>query len=93
MKQSALVNCMDYCIVCGSPYVQIHHVLHGTANRKKAEKYKYIVPLCMNHHTGDEGVHRDPAFDLHLKRMAQVHFEKGIGTRDMWISKFGKSYI
>ena len=92
-KKSALVKCLDNFIVCGSPHVQIHHCLHGTANRAKADKYGYVVPLCMEHHTGQTGVHNDSTFDIYLKQMAQRHFERGIGTRERWIQEFGKSYL
>lgn len=43
---------MEHCKLCGSPYVEIHHCLHGTANRKKADKYNLVIPLCHEHHTG-----------------------------------------
>lgn len=41
---------MEHCKLCGSPYVEIHHCLHGTANRKKADKYNLVIPLCHEHH-------------------------------------------
>ena len=36
-KKSIIVDDMEHCKLCGSPYVEIHHCLHGTANRKKAD--------------------------------------------------------
>ena len=81
------------CVYCGSPNVQMHHVLHGTANRKKADKYGYVIPLCYEHHIGANGIHRNRGMDLYWKETAQRHFEKNIGTREDFIREFGKSYL
>ena len=90
---SAIVKDMEHCYVCGSPYVQIHHILYGVANRKISDKYGYIVPLCIDHHTGNNGVHFKKPLDLHLKKKAQKHFEANYGTREAFIKVFGKSYL
>lgn len=92
-KKSAIVNCMKNCFVCGSPYVQMHHIFYGTANRKISDRYGYIVPLCQEHHTGQTGVHFDKQFDLALKELVQKHFEKNHGTREDFRNVFGKSYL
>lgn len=83
----------ENCIVCGSPYVQIHHVFHGTANRKKADKWGYVIPLCAEHHTGQTGVHMNRDQDLYWMRLAQKHFEKNYGTREDFIKEFGRSWL
>ena len=83
----------EVCVVCGSPYVQKHHVLYGTANRKKSEKYKYIIPLCAEHHTGGNGIHRNRGMALRWMQLAQMHFERHIGSRREFIAEFGKSYL
>lgn len=87
------INGMKECIVCGSPYVEIHHIFHGTGRRQISDKYGYVVPLCRRHHTGPEGVHFNRAFDLELMRKAQDHFESHYGTREDFIKVFGKSYL
>ena len=84
---------MDQCYVCGSPYVQVHHILYGTANRKISDKLGYVAPLCQEHHTGSTGVHFNKALDLHLKKLAQEHFEANLGNRKEFIDTFGKSYL
>ena len=84
---------MEHCFVCESPYVQVHHILYGTANRKISDKLGYVAPLCQEHHTGSTGVHFNKALDLHLKKLAQEHFEANLGTRSEFISTFGKSYL
>lgn len=84
---------MHNCIVCSSPYVQVHHCIYGTANRKLSDKYGLVVPLCQEHHTGQTGVHFRKEFDEQLKMMAQEKFEEVHGTREDFIRIFGKSYL
>lgn len=81
------------CIVCGSPYIHIHHVFYGTANRKLSEQYGYKIPLCQMHHTGPEGIHFKRELDLFWKKAAQVDFESKFGTRDDFRKTFGRSYL
>lgn len=90
---SVVVKDMKHCYVCGSPYVQIHHIFYGTANRKISDQYGYVVPLCQEHHTGSTGVHFNKPLDLHLKELSQEHFEANYGTREAFIKEFGRSYI
>lgn len=83
----------DYCYVCGSPYTEEHHCLFGVSNRKLSDKYGYVVRLCPEHHRGNTGVHFNRELDLHLKRLAQKHFEEHHGNRDDFRRIFGKSYL
>lgn len=85
----------DTCVVCGSPHVQIHHIFEGYGRRKISDKYGYVIPLCFNHHIGNNGIHlaRNKEHDLYWKRKAQKHFEANRGTRDEFIRLFGKSYL
>ena len=62
------------------------------ANKKKAEQYGLILPLCINHHTGAEGVHTKPEKMLACRQMAQRKFEEE-HTRDEWVKIFGKNYL
>jgi hypothetical protein len=82
------------CFVCGTTYnLQDHHILFGTANRKQSEKYGLKVWLCQEHHTGSRGVHFNKPLDLHLKKLAQEHFEAHIGARNEFIRVFGRNYL
>lgn len=82
----------QYCVVCGSPRIQRHHVI-GAANRKIADRMGYIIPLCYEHHLGSTGIHRNRGMDLYWKQTAQMHFEKHKGTRTDFINTFGKSWL
>ena len=57
--KSIITQDLEHCYLCGAPEPQIHHIFNG-ANKKKSEKYGLIIPLCMYHHTGDDGVHTVP---------------------------------
>lgn len=92
-KKSVIIEDMEHCYICNSPYVQIHHVFFGVANRKISDKYGYIVPLCQEHHTGSAGVHFNKDLDLHLKKLAQKHFEAEFGARNVFRGVFGKSFL
>ena len=89
--ESKFTSDLEHCFVCGRPYPQIHHIMNAF-NKAKSEKYGLILPLCMNHHTGAEGVHTKPEKMLACKQMAQRKFEED-HTREDWILEFGKSYL
>lgn len=91
--KSMVVKDTEHCMICGSPYIQIHHVFFGTANRKISDRLGLIVPLCQEHHTGQNGVHFDRQLDLFVKGMAQDAYEKKIDSREAFIRTFGRSYL
>lgn len=92
-KQSILVGSMEHCIVCGSPYPEVHHVLYGTSNRKWSDKYGLIVPLCGEHHRGtDISPHFNREFDLELKKYAQERFQEKYPELD-FREIFGRNYL
>lgn len=82
----------DVCVVCGSPYTQRHHILFGN-KRKAADMRGYIIPLCAEHHTGGNGIHRNRGMQLYWMQLAQEHYEHHFGTRRDFINEFGKSYL
>lgn len=81
------------CFICHNPLgCEQHHVIHGTANRKIADREGLWVWLCHDHHTGIYGVHSHRDMDLGLIQMAQTKYEE-THTRDEWRSLFGKSWL
>ena len=93
MGKSIIVDSMDNCFVCGSPYTEVHHVIYGTANRKLSDKYGLIVPLCHEHHRGQTGVHFNRDFDISLKKLAQDKFNSVYGANKSFLDVFGKSFL
>lgn len=78
------------CYICGRTAVDVHHCLHGTANRHIADKYKLTVGLCRHCHTL---LHDMGMFDTQLKERAQQAFEREYGSREEFIEIFGKSFL
>lgn len=96
MKKSIITNDMCHCYVCGTTRnIEKHHVIFGTANRKKSDQDGLVVPLCHYHHTGsNKAVHLNRGLDLKLKQIAERKWlEYYDATVDEWIKRFGKNYI
>ncbi len=80
------------CLICGSPYVEEHHVFEGS-RRQASEVYGMKVYLCQKHHRGrPKGVHANTAFASWLKKSAQQVFERQYG-HDLFMQVFKKSYL
>ena len=71
-----------------------HHCIHGTANRKLADKDGLWVWICKDCHTmSSMAVHNNAKQDLVLKIQAQMTWEEVYGNRQEFIQRYGKSYI
>lgn len=82
------------CWLCGTTDNLHSHHVYGASNRNKSEKYGLKVWLCLHHHTeGKEAIHRNRAFELNLKEIAQNYYEENIGTRERFIKEFGRCYL
>lgn len=83
------------CYICKTTLdLDKHHCIHGTANRKLADKDGLWVYLCTYHHTmSNEAVHQNSAKDRKLKEIAQAVWESKLGTREEFIKRYGKSYL
>ena len=83
------------CFLCGSTQnLECHHLMHGTANRKLADKFGLTVMLCSRCHRDNKfGVHGlNKEADLRLKRVAQITFEAKY-SHEKWMEVFGKNYL
>lgn len=83
------------CYVCGSEInLERHHIIFGTAGRKKSEKYGLTVMLCQEHHRGTFGVHGKNGAELNkkLKIEGQRAFEANHSHED-WMNIFHKNYM
>ena len=83
----------ERCFVCGSMReLELHHIMHGTANRRLSTRYGLTCWLCHTHHTGRFGVHSDAKFNRILQQEAQTAFER-THTHAEWMTLFGKNYL
>ena len=79
------------CYVSGSRInLDLHHVMHGSANRKIADKWGI---WCWLRHDIHMDLHdKDKKLDLQLKQEAQEAFEK-LYSHEKWMELFGKNYL
>jgi len=91
MKINSIVTSeYDKCFICHSERnLEAHHCMHGTANRRLAEKYNLIVPLCRSCHS--ELHDRNTELDRHIMQLAQIEFEKNF-SYELWMQVFKKNY-
>lgn len=93
MLTSVFTDDMEHCYFTGASPVERHHIFGG-ANRKRSEKYGFVIPLRPDLHPN--GVHAGKnakEIDTKLKCMAQEYYEKHYGTREQFRKEFGKSYL
>ena len=91
--KSVFTDDMDHCYFTGTAPVERHHI-YGGANRARSEKYGYIIPLAPHLHPNGVSAGKNAReIDLHLKQMAQRHYEERHGTREDFIKEFGKSWL
>jgi len=79
------------CYVSGSRInLDLHHVMHGSANRKIADKWGI---WCWLRHDIHMDLHdKDKELDLQLKQEAQEAFEK-LYSHEKWMELFRKNYL
>lgn len=82
------------CYICGTTLnLHMHHI-YGGANRSISDKDGCVVYLCVNHHTGAQGVHINRKIDLALKARCQTEWQKQNNkTKEDFIKRYSKSYL
>jgi len=98
----------DYCMICGSPNIEIHHCIEGTANRRLSDEDKLVIPLCKKHHN-EQGIsaHYSKEVGTLIHIIAQLAWEKKAiidryelpfedineDVREQFRRRYGKSYL
>lgn len=88
------------CYICREIYgkfyqqqVEEHHVVFGTADREKSEKYGLKVFLCPEHHRlGHDAAHISKITRRFLEQQAQIIFEAYYPEKS-FCRIFGKNYL
>ena len=81
----------DCCFICGQWATETHHCIHGTANRKIADKDGLTVRLCHRCHTL---LHDKGNMDKELQRIAQARWMEHYGkSEEDFRRRYGKSYL
>lgn len=83
----------ERCYLCGCVReLELHHIMHGTANRRLSTRYGLTCWLCRTHHTGRFGVHSHAELNRKLQQDAQTAFERTHPHAE-WMTLFGKNYL
>ena len=91
--KSVFTDDMDHCMFTGCAPVERHHIF-GASNRKKSEKYGFVVPLRPDLHPNGVHARKDSKeIDICLKKMAQRYYEENVGTREEFRQEFGRNYL
>jgi hypothetical protein len=92
-RYSIITDNMDECYICGRPATQKHEVIYGR-NRKNSMEDGLVIPLCMNCHTGDNGVHNNKKLDNDLHQLAEIRWLKHYNkTIEDFIKRYGRNYV
>lgn len=86
----------DSCFLCGRTYGKLdRHEVFGGAYRQKSKACGLWVLLCHDGcHLGKNGVHKNPARALALRRLAQMDaMEKYGWSVEDFRRVFGKNYL
>jgi len=87
----------NYCIICGAPKTDDHHLVFGRGRRALAEKDDLICPLCRKHH---EAIHKGDMQTL-SKIIGQLAYERnkcadGMSiedAREAFRTRYSESYL
>ena len=88
----------DYCLICGKPKTDVHHLVFGNAKRRLADADSLTVPLCRDCH---EKMHNQKEMQVMSHIAGQLFFErnmcaKGLSpdeAREEFRHRYGVSYM
>lgn len=82
------------CYICKTQRdLQRHHIFGGP-NRRRSEDDGLWIFLCVEHHIGDHGVHRDFDLALKVKQLGErAWIEHNEKTKEEFIRDYGKNFI
>lgn len=101
----SIITEYNYCMICGSPNVEIHHALFGTSSRKKADEDGLLMPMCAKHHNScADSVHMHYGMKVLSRQLAQAIWEreyayKELGSwvreeaRNEFMKRYGTNYL
>lgn len=95
MRGPSLYGDERACIICGSPYVHLHHIYGGSGRRSVSDREGCWAYLCPAHHNmSSSGVHFDRDLDLRLKEDCERRWcDRNGKTKDDFRAVFGINYL
>lgn len=70
-----VTNYTDYCIICGKPKTDVHHLVYGNAKRRLANTDELTMPCCRECH---ESMHNDKRMQVMSHITGQLLFERNM---------------
>lgn len=88
----------DYCLICGRPRTDVHHLVWGNANRSRADQDELTIPLCRQHH---ESMHNTKEMQIMSHIAGQLFYERNLcatgvspdDARESFRKRYGVSYM
>ena len=88
----------DYCLICGKPRTDIHHLVFGNAKRRLADHDGLTMPCCRECH---EKMHNDKAMQVMSHIAGQLLYERNYcaagstpeDAREHFRYRYGTSYL
>ena len=75
--KSIVTGFEQYCLICGNPNVERHHLLMGNKHRHLAEEDGLVVGLCPAHHNSSNmSVHMNKEMKALSQMLAQACWER-----------------
>ena len=65
----------DYCLICGKPKTDIHHLCWGNSKRTLADTDALTIPLCREHH---EAMHNTKEMQVMSHIVGQLFYERNM---------------
>ena len=93
-----ITNYTDYCIICGKPKTDVHHLIWGNSKRRIADADAITCPLCREHH---EMMHNKKEMQAMSHIVGQLFYERNkcaMGmtpeeAREEFRSRYSISYL
>lgn len=88
----------DYCLICGCPETDVHHLVFGNAKRRLADTDSLTAPLCREchekmHNVKEMQVMSHIAGQLFYERNACADGESPQEARESFRRRYGVSYL
>lgn len=87
-----------YCLICGKPRTDIHHLCFGNSKRPLADQDGLTIPLCRTCH---EKMHNQKELQAASHIIGQLFYERNMciagmdadGARESFRDRYGVSYL
>lgn len=91
---SIFTDDLSTCVITGSKEsIHIHHIFGG-AKKSLSEKYGFLIPMRYDwHNMTPYSIHQDRELDLHYKTKCQDYYIQHYGSKEGFISEFGRWWI